>query len=284
MSNISAREPGRFEVTRRSSPAERLIGITGGTFRLGSDFHYPEEAPAHYCTVTGFRVADTPVTVAQFSRFCADSGYCTAAEKQGSMLFSLPLSSVLLNDPAEWWRWDMTANWRAPRGVGSTAQPDHPVVHVTLNDARAYADWYGLRLPNAAEWEVAARGGLDSADYSWGHEYRQGLANIWSGQFPMVVAGTQPGPSPVRSFPANGYGLFDLIGNVWEWTVTPWRGADGCRAAKDADKAQFVLKGGSFLCAANYCARYRPSAKIGYPAERSAEHIGFRCFAAATED
>jgi formylglycine-generating enzyme len=282
ISNFSAPAQARPKIVRAGET--EMITVPGGTFRLGSDFHYPEEAPAHYCAVASFRVAAAPVTVGEFAAFCDQTGYRTAAEGQGSLVFSQPTAPLPLTDPGQWWRWDTLANWRAPRGKGSIAQSDHPVVHVTLDDAQAYAAWHGLRLPSEPEWEVAARGGLDSADFSWGQTFRPGMANIWSGNFPLADAGTLAGPTAVRSFPANGYGLYDFIGNVWEWTTTTATSHAGC-AHGSTDKArQLVLKGGSFLCAANYCARYRPAAKIGYPADATAEHIGFRCFGSVPEE
>jgi formylglycine-generating enzyme required for sulfatase activity len=296
--------------------------IQAGTFLMGSDRHYPEEAPAHRVHVDAFYIDMTPVTNRQFNCFVEATGYVTTAEnapdpkdypgalphmlKAGSLVFT-PLSKpVDLSDWSQWWQFRFGANWRKPFGEGSSIRgfEDHPVIHVSYADAQAYAHWAGKELPAEAEWEYAARGGLDRAEYAWGDEFRpngRAMANIWEGAFPHKNT-ARPGfkrTSPVASFPANGYGLYDMIGNVWEWTsdwYTPRHAADSKRSccmphnpsggpeAQSYDPRQpnprigrKVLKGGSHLCARNYCQRYRPAARHPQPVDTSTSHVGFRC-------
>jgi formylglycine-generating enzyme required for sulfatase activity len=304
-----------------SSPSGKMVWIPGGTFMMGSNDHYPEEAPAHPVKVDGFWIEETPVTNRQFKTFVEETGHVTMAEiapdpkdypgalphmlKPGSLLFVQP-KSVKGPDWSQWWTFKFGANWRRPLGGNSDIRGklDHPVVHVAWSDAKAYADWAGLELPTEAEWEFAARGGLDHADYAWGSEFMPGgvaLANTWQGLFPAQStkrAGTER-TSAVRSFPPNGYGLYDMIGNVWEWTLDYWSTQHPQPAAKscciptnprggaiDASYdpcqpeiriARRVLKGGSHLCAPNYCRRYRPAARHAEPEDTSTSHVGFRC-------
>ena len=291
--------------------------IEGGAFLMGSDRHYPEEMPARRVKVDGFRVDETPVTNAAFAAFVAATGHVTFAErapdpvdypgmdpamaKAGSLAFTPTAGIVPLNDPLRWWRFQFGANWRHPQGIdGLEAQPDHPVVHVAYEDAEAYAAWIGARLPTEAEWEFAARGGLDGAEYAWGDDLHPGgvrMAKTWEGDFPWrnLAPNNAPFTAAVRSYPPNGYGLHDMIGNVWEWTAD-WYGAargpvQSCcvprnpRGVEEADSYEpgapatprKVMKGGSHLCAPSYCRRYRPAARHPQPIDTTTSHLGFRC-------
>lgn len=295
---------------------------------MGSDAHYPEEAPARLVEIDPFSIDRKPVTNRQFAAFIADTGHVTLAEtaptladypeadaallQPGSSVFFVPDADVALDDPFNWWRFEPGADWRHPYGPSSSIAglEDHPVVHVAYEDARAYARWAGKQLPTEAEWEFAARGGLDREPYAWGKDlYPDGRAraNTWQGAFPRenTLADGFARTSPVGSFPPNGYGLVDMIGNVWEWTddwytVAP-RGAEtpakpcciprNPRGASEAESRDLsdpgrsfgrkVLKGGSFLCAPNYCRRYRPAARYPQTVDTSTCHIGFRCVARA---
>jgi formylglycine-generating enzyme len=299
-----------------------MVWLPSGTFRMGSDRHYPEEAPAHEVSVDGFWIDATPVTNRDFLKFVNATGYVTFAElkpeakdypgalphmlRAGSLVFSPPLRQVDLRDWSEWWQFKFGANWRRPYGPRSSIAGlhDHPVVHVAYCDAEAYANWAGKELPTEAEWEFAARGGLDGAEFAWGDELAPGdrqMANTWQGAFPHQNLKTDgyERTSPARAFPPNGYGLYDMIGNVWEWTIDWWSArheADpakpcciplnprGGHAERSYDTCQpeiriprKVLKGGSHLCAPNYCRRYRPAARHAEPVDTSTSHVGFRC-------
>jgi formylglycine-generating enzyme required for sulfatase activity len=300
-----------------------MVWVAGGTFRMGSDRHYPEEAPVHRVRVDGFWMDRTPVTNRQFRAFVAATGHVTLAEtapdprdypgalphmlKAGSLVFAPPRRRVVdLRDWSQWWTFKFGADWRHPYGPDSSLRglDDHPVAHVAYRDAEAYARWAGRALPTEAEWEFAARGGLDGAEYAWGDEFAPGgrhLANTWQGRFPHqnLVEDGYRRTSPVTAFPANAYGLHDLIGNVWEWTgdwYAPRHAADaakpccipsnprGAPERESYDPCQphisiprKVLKGGSHLCAPNYCRRYRPAARHAQPVDTSTCHIGFRC-------
>ena len=271
-----------------------MVAIPAGRFRVGSDEHYPEERPARDVEVAAFRIDATPVTNRAFAAFVAATGWVTVAERAapaGSAVFAMTSGPVDLHDPARWWRFMPGASWREPAGPGSTldGRAEHPVVHVALADARAFAAWAGKRLPTEAEWEAAARGGLADAAYAWGDELMPDgrlMANVWTGAFPWYFARAgAPGTSAVGAYPANGYGLVDMIGNVWEWTATPFaapaRATCGCAVptAPPADSVEMALKGGSHLCAAEYCARYRPAARIALTPDSTAAHVGFRCVA-----
>jgi formylglycine-generating enzyme len=306
----------------RRPPHPDMVRIPGGTFRMGSDHHYPEEAPAHRVTVAPFWMDRGPVTNRQFRKFVEDTGYVTFAEippdpkdypgalphmlYAGSLVFSLPTRPVDLRNWSEWWTFLKGADWRHPYGPKSNIKglDNHPVVHVACRDAEAYAKWAGKELPTEAEWEFAARGGLDGAEFAWGEALTpdgKQMANIWQGNFPHQKLATDgfERTSPVTAFPANGYGLHDMIGNVWEWTAD-WYSekheADAPKACcipenprgarEDASYdprlpniriPRKVLKGGSHLCAPNYCRRYRPAARRAEPIDTSASHVGFRC-------
>jgi formylglycine-generating enzyme required for sulfatase activity len=310
-------------VNARTVPSDSsMVWIAGGTFRMGSDKHYPEEAPVHRVTVDGFWMDPTPVTNREFRRFAEATRYVTMAEREpdpkdypgalphmlkaGSLVFSPPDYPVDLRDWSQWWAFTFGATWRKPYGPKSSIKglDDHPVVHVSYEDAKAYAEWVGRDLPTEAEWEFAARGGLDGAEYAWGNEFApdgRHMANTWQGAFPFQNK-REDGferTSPVTAFPPNSYGLVDMIGNVWEWTsdwYTPKHSADapkaccipenprGGREADSYDPRQpqiriprKVLKGGSHLCAPNYCRRYRSAARHAQPIDTSSSHIGFRC-------
>jgi sulfatase modifying factor 1 len=295
--------------------------IPGTTFRMGSERFYPEEQPVHRVRVDGFWIDTTPVTNAQFRRFVDATGYTTYAElppraedypgappamlQPGSLVFVKPPGPVPMRIE-QWWRFVFGADWRHPYGPDSDLDglDEHPVVHVALVDAEAYAAWAGKRLPTEAEWEFAARGGLDQAEYAWGSELMpEGvpLANVWQGRFPFENLGEDgyERTSPVGAFPANGYGLVDMIGNTWEWTrdwfeprhpgevtkaccvpANPRGGMETMSYDPHAPGLKVprkVLKGGSHLCAPNYCQRYRPAARYPHPVDTSTSHIGFRC-------
>jgi len=305
-----------------------MVLIPGGTFAMGSDTHYPEEAPVHRVTVDGFWIDETPVTNTQFRAFVDATGYVTFAEvaplaedypgalphmlKAGSLVFNPPPGQVDLRNWSQWWEFRHDANWRKPygRGTWNKGLDDHPVVHVAYKDAEAYAAWAGKELPTEAEWEFAARGGLEGAEFSWGAEFTPNgrhMANTWQGNFPYenLKLDHYERTSPVRAFPPNGYGVSDMIGNVWEWT-TDWYAS---KHPADAPKAccipenprggsregsidpcqpqiripRKVLKGGSHLCAPNYCRRYRPAARHAEAIDTSTSHVGFRCVVRSRE-
>jgi formylglycine-generating enzyme len=306
-----------------------MVWIPGGTFRMGSDRHYPEEAPAHVVTVSAFRIDSHPVTNRQFKEFVQATGHVTAAEvppdpKQypgarahmiyaGSLVFTPPIRPVDLRCWGEWWSFLKGANWRHPYGPKSNVHSldNHPVVHVAYSDALAYATWAGKELPTEAEWEFAARGGLKDAEYAWGDEFAPGgkhMANTWQGQFPdenRAEDGYER-TSPVSVFPPNGYGIHDMIGNVWEWTTdwyAAWHKGDATKTCCTPDNPRGgreeesydprlpnvkiprkVIKGGSHLCAPNYCRRYRPAARHPQPIDTSTSHVGFRCIVRKRRD
>jgi len=264
-----------------------MILIPGGKIRTGSERHYPEERPVRERHIPSFGLNATQVTNREFSAFVAETGWQTRAERNdpaGSMVFAMTSGPTDLRDPAQWWRFVPDAAWCRPGGAGTSVEhrQDHPVVHVAQDDAAAFAAWRGARLPDEWEWEAAARGGLEGATYCWGDAFApQGrmMANVWSGAFPWYFADNdEPGTMPVGRFPANGFGLFDMAGNVWEWTTSLFDGGCGCTSPDAARGGPMVaLRGGSFLCAAEYCLRYRPAARIAVQASVTTSHIGFRC-------
>ena len=302
-----------------------MTWIPGGTFTMGSDKHYVEEAPAHPVTVSGFYMDVHTVTNGDFARFVARTGYITVAERPldplmypgadpelavpGGLVFRKPDGPVSLRDMRQWWEYIPGACWRYPEGRTSSisGRVDFPVVQIAYEDAEAYAAWAGKSLPTEAEWEFAARGGLEGATYAWGEDFMPGghhMANTWQGSFPWHNEGADgyEGLAPVRSFAANGYGLYEMIGNVWEWTAdwyvhhhnageegkaccTP-RNPRGPERETSYDSAcasvripRKVLKGGSYLCAPSYCRRYRPAARYPQMIDTASCHIGFRCVA-----
>ena len=263
-----------------------MIRIEGGAVRVGSDRHYPEERPARVKHIAPFLIDATQVTVGAFTRFVAQTGWRTAAEQAGaSMVFVPTAGPVHLGDPSQWWRLTPGADWRHPFGPAAPAALDtHPVVHVAQQDALAFCAWRGARLPTEWEWEAAARGGLDGAAYCWGDSFSPDgalLANVWTGMFPYYFARGTPGPLPVGRFPPNGFGLFDMAGNVWERTSSFFVGDTCCAPVPRGADDLVALRGGSFLCAAEYCLRYRPAARIGVPETETTCHIGLRCAADA---
>jgi formylglycine-generating enzyme len=298
-------------MTTTATPTRRGARLVpGGEFRMGSDRFYPEEAPVRTVVVPDLWVDEHPVTNAEFRRFAKATGHVTAAERPpdpddfpgadpadlvpGSLVFRPTSGPVPLDDWTRWWRWVPGADWRHPEGPASTlhGRELHPVVHVAYEDATAYADWAGARLPTEAEWEHAARGGLDQATFAWGDDPEPDakvMTNRWYGRFPwenLHPHGFQ-GTSPVKRFPANGFGLYDMTGNVWEWTSTAWATnphGNGCCAPNAAplrEDDRRVIKGGSHLCAPTYCLRYRPAARQGQAVRSSTGHIGFRCVTGA---
>ena len=299
---------------RALAEARNMVWLPGGAFTMGSDRHYPEERPERRAQTDGFWIDETPVTNRQFADFAEATGYRTFAEippraedypgappenlRAGSMVFTGSSQPVRPDQPEMWWDFVHGADWRHPTGPDSSPDglEDHPVVHLALVDIEAYCDWAGTALPSEREWEFAARAGLDDAEFAWGDEFEPGgepQANTWQGTFPYHNS-LKDGwlrTSPVRTFGKNRYGLYDMIGNVWEWTTDWWaEGADAdtkaCCSVKRATSAHAgdplkiprrVLKGGSHLCAPNYCRRYRPAARHAHPIDTSTSHVGFRC-------
>lgn len=261
------------------------VAIPGGTFVMGTDSGYPEEAPARDVTVEPFFMASHEVTNAEFSAFVEATDYVSVAERKpdpnlhpdipkeklvaGSAVFLPPTSQ----SNAYWWQFTPGASWRSPSGVGSdiNSKEHHPVVHIAYEDALAYARWKGADLPTEAEWEFAARGGLLGKKFEWGDDSdkRVEKANTWQGAFPIQNTEEDgfSGLAPVGCYSRNGYGLYDMTGNVWEWVKS-----DETHIQENTG----VLKGGSFLCAKNYCQRYRPAARHNQELDFSANHIGFR--------
>ena len=311
--------------------------IPDGTFLMGCADFYPEEGPVHQVSVSGFWMDEHAVTVAQFRRFVQATGYVTVAERAldpaqypgadpevlvpGALVFTPPAGPVDLRAPRNWWSWVPGAQWRHPEGPGSTigGRERHPVTQVAYEDAATFAAWAGKDLPSEAEWERAARGGLEGATYAWGDDVNprgKVMANTWQGRFPWenLKEPARRGTAPVKRFPPNGYGLHEMTGNVWEWTsdfYTPYHlapagdapagdgpagdGPPACCAPHDprvetaehsydhgqpgAHIPRRVVKGGSYLCAPSYCLRYRPAARQGQAIETSTAHLGFRCVA-----
>ena len=280
--------------------------IPGGEFAMGSEDFYPEERPVHRVHVDGFWMDEHPVTAAEFRRFVRDTGYVTVAERPldpeeypdadpdllvpGSLVFHKTAGPVNLDDYRNWWAYVPGAFWKRPGGKGTTinGRDNHPVTHVACEDAEAYATWAGKVLPTEAEWEHAARGGLDDARFPWGDQEPDDEAffpcNIWQGRFPETnsLADGWLGTSPVTAFAPNGRGLHDMAGNVWEWTLDPFlvRSAGRMATARNEEARAMnrkVTKGGSFLCHASYCESYRPAARRGTATDTGMSHLGFRC-------
>lgn len=294
-----------------------MVTVPSGMFWMGAEDHYREEGPMRSVAVAAFRIDRHPVTNRQFARFVADTGYVTVAERPldpaaypgvdadrlvpGALVFRPPRRGAPARNVGDWWAYIPGAHWRRPEAQATVfaGRLDHPVTCVAHEDAAAFAAWAGKRLPTEAEWECAARGGLERATYSWGNELSPGgkrMANIWAGDFPHRDLRPKKDHRTTRvgSFPANGFDLVDMIGNVWEWT-SDWYRSDPTKGptssccsppeeSYDPDQPHVriprrVLKGGSFLCAPNYCARYRPAARQGQMIDTASVHIGFRCVA-----
>jgi formylglycine-generating enzyme required for sulfatase activity len=305
-----------------------MAWIPGGEFLMGSEDFYPEERPAHRVSVDGFWMDESPVTAAQFRRFVRETKYVTVAERPlqpeqypgadpdmlvpGSSVFRMTSGPVELDDSRNWWEYVPGAYWKRPGGTGTSinGRDHHPVVQVAYEDVEAYATWAGKEIPSEAEWEFAARGGLDGAVFTWGNEHfpdGKAMANTWQGEFPwqnLKLDGYE-GTSPVRSFPPNGYGLHDMAGNVWEWTldwyapghpddaespccapsntrVTSLEGSQVATGEPGSQIPRKVIKGGSHLCAPNYCLRYRPAARQPQMIDTGMSHLGFRCVVRTT--
>lgn len=320
------------------SPLSGMVRIPAGSFVMGSDesYAFPNEKPAHKVTLNAFYIDINAVTNADFAKFVSATGYVTTAERPvdweelkkqvppgtpkpapemlqpGSLVFQKTDGPVNLRNIANWWRWTSGASWRHPEGPGSDikGRENHPVVQVSWEDATAYAKWAGKRLPTEAEWEYAARGGLSGARYAWGNEPRpegKYMANTWTGEFPYRndAADGFSGTAPVGSYPANGYGLHDMSGNVWNWCSDVYHGSTFAMRCQDPERCgnphgpmltdpesplpgdpsppsvpgaeRRVTKGGSFLCNPSYCESYRPSARRGTPPDTGTSHVGFRC-------
>ena len=318
-----------FSVTILQQPQSisGMVWIPGGEFTMGSPFGlgWPEERPEHRVRVDGFWMDETEVTNAQFREFVEATGYVTTAEKPpdreeimrqsrpgstpppeenlvpGSLVFTPPTEKVSVKDLRGWWKWTPGADWRHPEGPDSSIEglDNHPVVHVSWYDATAYAKWAGKRLPTEAEWEFAARGGLDGKLYTWGDDPpsdKRILANLWQGEFPVknTAVDGYSRTAPVKQFPANGFGLYDMSGNVWEWcsdnyhaTLYQTRRGDKVTVNPVGPEVSFdprnpsapskVQRGGSFLCHDSYCSRYRPGARHGNTPDTGMSHMGFRC-------
>lgn len=304
-----------------------MVWIPGGEFTMGTDDlqSYESERPAHQVKVNGFFMDETEVTNISFKAFTDATGYLTTAERTpnwselkkqlpagtpmpdpkllvaGSLVFTPPDHAVSLEDYSQWWLWKAGVNWKHPDGPESNLDNkwNHPVVHVSYEDVMAYCKWIGKRLPTEAEWEFASRGGKENQRYSWGEEMNpQGrmMANVFQGAFPIHNSGEDgfKGTSPVKAFPPNAYGLYEIIGNCWEWTNDFYNTnyyselagkglADNPKGATSPfDPAEplvekRVTRGGSFLCASDYCVNYRPSARQGSATDTGMSHIGFRC-------
>ncbi len=280
-----------------AAPLAGMVALPAGRFSMGAAPVREEEGPAHVVHVATFAIDRTDVTNAQYARFVQATGYRTLAERgldaarfpglsaadrrPASLVFIGAAAGADLHNPAAWWRIVPGADWRHPEGPGSSiaGRDALPVVHVAYEDAQSYATWLGHALPTEAEWEYAARGGLVAARYIWGDVQKPGarpMANTWQGSFPDADHGDdgyRARPSPVGCFPANGFGLYDMAGNVWQWTSDIYTQPEGAAAAS---LPQHVIKGGSFLCSDSYCFRYRPAARSDGPNDSGASHIGFR--------
>jgi sulfatase modifying factor 1 len=306
-------------------PHDDMVWVPGGVFQMGSDRDYPEEAPVHRARVDGFWMDCYAVTNLQFRHFVEATHYVTVAERRparadypgvrpelltpSSAVFRSPGHRVDMSDPYNWWISVRGAQWRKPRGPGSSVKKlgAHPVVQVAWEDVQAYAAWVGKELPTEAEWEFAARGGLEGAEYAWGSEFMpdgKPMANTWQGEFPIqnLMQDGYEWTAPVGSFPPNGYSLYEMTGNVWEWTTDWYRAQHEAHEAcctpqspvggrqeqsydplfPDLSIPRKVIKGGSYLCAPNYCRRYRPAARSPQAIDSPTCHLGFRCIVRLT--
>jgi formylglycine-generating enzyme required for sulfatase activity len=294
--------------------AAKMVWIPAGTFQMGSnDAAFPDSQPLHKVTLDGYWMDEHEVTNAEFAQFVQATGYVTVAERQlnpadfpgvpvenvvpGSGVFTPPTQAVSLDNPLQWWRYVPGANWRQPQGPSSSVQGqlNKPVVQVSYEDAAAYAQWAGKRLPTEAEWEYAAQGGRGQQKYYWGNELKPGgkwMANIYQGSFPDKNTGEDGfvGLAPVKSYRANGYGLYDMDGNVWEWCsdyyrpdyyrMSPAKNPTGPTDSYDPDEpgaVKRVQRGGSFLCSDQYCVRYKPGSRGKGEYTSASDNLGFRC-------
>ncbi len=342
LSDCCSNVPSRFQTaavtdSMKSSytgSTEDMVLIPAGSFVMGGDSVWgrPDEFPRHQVRLSSFYMDEHEVTNRQFRKFIEATGYVTTAERKpdweelkkqlppgtpkpadellvpASLVFKSPSEAVSLDDPSVWWNWVPGANWRHPEGPGSTIEgmDDYPVVHVSWEDAAAYAQWAGKRLPTEAEWEYAARGGVQEAIYPWGNErINRGRpkANSWDGHFPdrNTAADGYPGTAPVKKYAPNGYGLYDMGGNVWEW-CSDWYHAgyyaecvrhhltdnpQGPDSSSDPDEPyamKKVTRGGSFLCNDQYCSGFRVSARMKTSWDTSLSHTGFRCVVSAEQE
>ncbi len=306
----------------RDIQTHEMVAVEGGVFAMGSAAHYREEGPVREVRVDPFSIDQHEVTNGAFATFVAETGYVTVAERPldpadypgappellvpGSLVFQMTRGPVDTRNMANWWSYVPHACWRRPEGPESdlSGREDHPVVQIAFEDALAFAEWAGKDLPTEAEWEFAARGGLEGAEFAWGEELTPGgqrMAKTWDGEFPWknLADDGHPRTAPVGSFPPNGFGLYDMIGNVWEWTKDwfvghhPAKESGSCctldnprgpsqDASYDPRMPQIriprkVVKGGSYLCAPSYCRRYRPAARHAQMIDTGMGHIGFRC-------
>jgi sulfatase modifying factor 1 len=304
----------KWKQTKTSAPGNApagMVWIPGGEFTMGTDDlnSMPNERPAHRARVDGFWMDEHDVTNAEFRKFVEATNYVTTAEKPvdweqmkkqvpagtpkppdeklkpGSLVFTPPGHAVDLRDMSNWWTWTTGADWRHPEGPGSNldGRDDYPVVQISWDDAVAYAKWGGKRLPTEAEWEFAARGGAGrNTRYWWGDEFRPGgkfMCNTYTGEFPVKDTSEDgyAGTNPWQAFPANGYGLYDMAGNVWQWTADLYSTPNAIPRPGVEDTVERVIKGGSFLCNPSYCESYRPTARRGIPPDTGSAHVGFRC-------
>ena len=319
--------PNRFAIKSAKINLEGMVWIPAGTFSMGGDNDQArsDELPKHDVQVNGFFMDVTEVTNAQFAKFATATGYITTAEqdinwdelkmqlpsdmpkpdaetlKAASLVFVPTEGEVNIQDYSQWWVWTHGADWKHPKGKGSDIEgkDNLPVVHISWDDANAYGKWAGKRLPTEAEWEYAARGGMEKNVYAWGNrKVDEGKiqCNYWQGNFPYKNEVTDGffGVSPVKSFEPNGYGLYDMAGNVWEWCADLYNNTyygefgnvklvtnpQGPKTSFDPDEplvAKRVMRGGSYLCNESYCSGYRVSARMRSSADSSLEHLGFRC-------
>lgn len=307
LTGLIACQPAALETSNmplRGDPSLDWVTLQGGCFLMGDERTYPEEGPVSERCVSTFQISRTEVTNSQFAAFVADTGYITRAEQGwdasdpfGPGVDMPPASAVFSPDQngshqmLDWWTLIEGASWKAPLGPGSSSEPDHPVVHVTRSDVEAYAKWKQARLPTEAEWEYAARGGLDGTLWAWSDsedEERERQANVWQGLFPLIDEGLDghKGIAPVASYPSNDFGLHDMIGNVWEWTASPYSPSHTEAAQSKAGQSGYdpsqpgvpvgTIKGGSFLCSTSYCVRFRPAARQAQDLAFGTSHIGFR--------
>jgi sulfatase modifying factor 1 len=320
--------PGNAASSAKKTTAG-MVWVPGGEFTMGTDDpeSYQYERPSHRVRIDGFWMDATEVTNQQFRTFVEATGYKTTAEKKpeweelkkqlpegtpkpaddvfqpGSLTFTPPAYAVSLDDYTQWWSWSKGTDWKHPEGPNSNlaSKDNYPVVHVSFDDAVAYAKWAGKRLPTEAEWEFASRGGHEAQRYSWGNEFKPAgkfMANTFQGVFPSKNSGDDgfPGAAPVKSFPSNDYGLYDIIGNCWEWTSDFYNvnyyselasagiannptGAQKPYDPQDPYAIKHVTRGGSFLCASDYCVNFRPSARQGTAFDSGMTNVGFRCVA-----